>query len=115
MSTLPIAANLPSGMFTPLVVLLAGYAVASVMAGMARTRENRPRAEKLSTIAFGLVLVAAAYVAVLLIASVVSYPNRIYDMLVILLVVGAFFALLLFLFFGISELLPRVFRRGRDR
>jgi hypothetical protein len=61
------------------------------------------------------VLVSAAYVLVLLISAVVSYPDRVYDMLIILVVVGMFFALLLFLFFAIAEILPRALRRGRGR
>jgi hypothetical protein len=115
MSVLPIAANLPSAMFTPLVVVLVGYAVLSIMAGRARAKEDRASAERYSTIGFALVLVSAAYVLVLLISAVVSYPSRVYDMLIILVVVGLFFALLLFLFFAIAEILPRALRRARGR
>ena len=115
MSMLPIADNLPSTMFTPLVLVLVGYAVLSIMAGRARANEDRASAERFSTIAFALVLLSAALVLVLLIAAVVSYPSRIYDMLIILVVVGVFFALLLFLFFVIAEILPSALRRGRER
>jgi hypothetical protein len=115
MRILPIAANLPSAMFTPLVVLLVGYAVLGIMAGRARANEDHASAERYSTFAFALVLVSAAYVIVLLLAAVFSYPSRVYDMLIILVVVGLFFALLLFLFFLLAETLPGVFRRGRER
>jgi hypothetical protein len=115
MSTLPIAANLPSAMFTPLVVVLVGYAVLSIMAGRASANEDRASAERYSTIGFALVLVSAAYVLVLLISAVVSYPSRVYDMLIILVVVGIFFGVLLFLFFVIAEILPSALRRGRER
>jgi hypothetical protein len=112
---LPIASNLPSGMYTPLVLLIVGYAVLSLLSGRARANEDRATADRYATIAFGLVLVAAVYVVVLLIAAVVSYPSRISDMLIILIVVGLFFALLLFVFFLISEVLPGALRRGRER
>jgi hypothetical protein len=115
MSMLPIAANLPSAMFTPLVVVLVGYAVLNILAGRARANEDRASADRYSTIAFALVLVSAAYVIVLLLAAVFSYPSRVYDMLIILVVVGVFFAVLLFLFFVISEILPSALRRGRER
>jgi hypothetical protein len=112
---LPIAANLPSAMYTPLVILIVGYAVLSIMSGRARSNEQRAEAERYGTIAFGLVLVAALYTVVLLIASIFSYPSRFYDMVIILFVVAAFFALLLFVFFVLAEVLPRSLRRGRHR
>jgi hypothetical protein len=46
---------------------------------------------------------------------VFSYPSRIYDMLIILVVVGVFFALLLFVFFLLAEIVPSALRRGRER
>jgi hypothetical protein len=114
-STLPIAANMPSAAYTPLVVLVVGYAVLSIMSARARSHDDRATADRYSTLAFALVVVSAVYVVVLLIATVVSYPSRVYDMLLILIVVGVFFALLLFVFFAIAEIIPRALRRGRDR
>jgi cobalamin biosynthesis protein CobD/CbiB len=112
---LPIAANMPSAMYTPLVVLIVGYVLLSLMAARARGHEDRTQAERYSGIAFALVLVAAAYVVVLLISTIVTYPSRFYDMLVILVVVGVFFVLLLFVFFVLAEVIPGTFRRGRGR
>jgi cell division protein FtsW (lipid II flippase) len=112
---LVIASNLPSGMYTPLVLLIVGYAGLSIMAGRALANEDRPRAERFGTYAFALVLVAAVYSVVLLIAVIFSYPSRFYDMLVILFVVCAFFALLMFVFFLLSEVIPGAVRRGRGR
>jgi cell division protein FtsW (lipid II flippase) len=112
---IPIAANLPSAMYTPIVVLIVGYAALSIIAGRARAKEDRPRAERFSTYAFGLVLVSAAYAVVLLIASIFSYPSRFYDMVVIIVVIGVFFALLLFVFFLLAEEIPGRLRRGRGR
>lgn len=113
MSVLPIASNLPFGMYMPLPVLLAAFALVSVLAGMARNREDTARAERMGDIAFVLVLVGAVYAVVLLIASAVSYPSRFYDMILITFVVLAFFALVLFAFFFLGEVLPRrLSRRG---
>jgi uncharacterized membrane protein len=112
---LPIAANLPSGMYTPFVVVLVGYALLSIMASRARGHDDRAKAEQYDGIGFGLVLIAAAYAVVLLLAAVFSYPSRTYDMLIILVVVGVFFALLLFLFFLLAEVIPGALRRGRGR
>ena len=113
---LPIAAeNLPSAMYTPLVVLIVGYAVFSILSGRARGHEDRAAADRHATIAFGLVLVAAAYAVVLLFTAVFQYPSRMTDMVTILLVIGAFFALLLFVLLLLTEVLPRSLRRSRGR
>jgi hypothetical protein len=114
--TLPIAAeNMPSAMYTPLVVLIVIYVLLSIMANRARGHDDRAQAERYANFAFGVVLVSAVYVVVLLIATVFSYPSRFYDMLVILFDIIVFFGLLLFVFFLLAELLPRTLRRGRDR
>ena len=114
MSGLPIA-QLPSAMYAPLVLLLVAYAGLGVMATRARAGDDDPRAERLTGIAFVLVLAAAAYTIVLLLSAVIGYWQRVYDMLIILFVILVFFALLLFVFFLIAELIPRALRRGGDR
>ena len=110
-----IADQLPSAMYTPVVLLLIVYAVLSILAGRARSHEDRPRAERFTNWAFLVVLVFAAYAVVLLLAAVFSYPSRFYDMVLIIFVIAAFFALLLFAFFVIAEIIPHALRRGRDR
>ena len=115
MSALPIAANMPSAAFTPLVVLVVAYVALSILAGWARGKDDSARADRFATWAFAVVLVSAAYVAVLLIATIFSYPSRVWDMVIILVVIGVFFVLLLFVFFLLAELLPRSVRRSRDR
>jgi cytochrome bd-type quinol oxidase subunit 2 len=113
MTMLPIGAeNLPSSMYTPLVVLLAIYAVLILLAARARGNEDRERADRFDTIAFGLLLVTALYTIVLVISAIFSYPNRSTDMVTIILVICAFFALLLFAFFVLAEWLPRRLRGG---
>jgi len=111
---LPIAAeNLPSSMYTPIAVLVAVYAVLSILANRARSHDDRAQADRWANIAFAVVLVAAVYAVVLLITAIFSYPSRSSDMVTIILVMGAFFALLLFVFFVIAELIPHALRRGR--
>ena len=114
MSMLPIA-QLPSAMYTPVLLLIIAYAVLSILANRARSNDDRPRTERFSNWAFLVVLVFALYAVVLLIASVVSYPSRFYDMVLIIFVIAVFFALLLSAFFVIAEVIPNVLRRSRDR
>jgi hypothetical protein len=113
---LPIAAeNLPSSLYTPLVILLLVYAALILLAGRWRSNENTERAESFDTYAFIVLLIAAAYTVVLVISAVFSYPSRSTDMVTILLVVGVFFGLLLFVFFLIAEWIPRRLSRGEER
>ena len=111
---LPIA-QLPSAMYTPVVLLLIAYAVLSVLANRARSNDDRAGAERFSNWAFLLVLLFAVYTVVILIAAVFGYPDRFYDMVLIILVITVFFALLLFAFFVLAEVIPRALRRGGDR
>jgi len=112
---LPIADQLPTAMYMPVVVLVVAYALLSILAGRARSHEDRAQAERFANWAFVIVLASAAYALVLLVATIFSYPSRFYDMVIIILVIAAFFALLLFVFFLLAELLPRAFRRGGER
>ena len=114
MSVLPIA-QLPSQLYTPVILLVIVYAVLSVLANRARSNDDRAGADRFTNWAFLVVLVFAAYAVVLLIASVVSYPSRFYDMVLIIFVITVFFALLLFAFFVIAEVIPNALRRDRDR
>jgi cell division protein FtsW (lipid II flippase) len=110
-----IADQLPSAMYSPVVLLVIVYAVLSILATRARAHENRAGAERFTDWAFLVLLVFAAYAVVLLLAAVFSYPSRFYDMLLIIFVIAVFFALLLFVFFVIAEIIPSALRRGRER
>ena len=107
------AENLPSSMYTPLVVLVVAYAVFTILANRARSHDDRAQADRWANIAFAIVLVAAVYAVVLLITGIVSYPSRSSDMVTIIIVIAVFFALLLFAFFVIAEVIPHALRRGR--
>ena len=106
MSALPIAANLSSTLYAPLVLLLVGCVVASILATRARAADDRAGAEHLAGIGFGLVLASAVYVVVLLLSAVIQYWARVYDMLIIVFVILVFFALLLLIFFLLAEFDP---------
>lgn len=111
----PIAAeNLPSSLYTPLVVLLVAYVALILFANRSRAHEHTERADTAATYAFIVLLVAAVYTIVLVISAVFAYPSRSTDMLTIVLVIGAFFALLLFVFFLLAEWIPRSLGRGRS-
>ena len=107
------ASNLPMAMYTPLVVVLAAYAVLSLLAGRARSKEDTGGTERFETYAFVVLLVAALYTIVLVISAVFAYPSRSTDLVTILLVVCGFFAVLLFVFFVLAEVLPGAIGRGR--
>jgi len=113
-SMLPIA-QLPSALYMPVILLVIAYAVLSILANRSRSNDDRAEADRFTNWAFLVVLVFAVYAVVLLIASVVSYPSRFYDMVLIIFVITVFFALLLSAFFVIAEVIPNIFRRGRDR
>jgi bacteriorhodopsin len=109
------AENLPSSLYTPLVVLLVVYAGLVLFAGRSRSHEDTERAERFDTFAFAVLLVAALYTIVLVISAVFAYPSRSTDMVTIVVVICAFFALLLFAFFLIAEWIPRKLSRREER
>ena len=109
------AENLPSSMYTPLVVLLVAYVALSLLAARARAHEHKDRSERFDTFAFAVLLVAALYTIVLVISAVFAYPSRSTDMVTIVLVICAFFAALLFVFFLIAEWIPRRLSRREER
>ena len=107
------AENLSSSLYTPLVVLLAAYAALALLAGRARGNEDTAGADRWETYGFGVLIVAALYTIVLVIAAAFNYPSRSTDMVTIILVICGFFALLLFAFFLLTEWIPRKLGRGR--
>ena len=100
------------GLFVPLIVLGVAFALVYIASGVTRSRGEEDSAEGLLDIGFALALAAVAWVAILLVISLVSVPDVIYDMVVILLVIGVFFALLLGILFALFELIASRGRRG---
>jgi cytochrome bd-type quinol oxidase subunit 2 len=106
-------AQINSALFAP-VYFLALATVILILAGQVlATRGREELAEKLADLGFGLGLLTGAYIVVLLIISLVSEPNLIYDAAVNILIVALFFLILLIVLFGLFELLFS--RRGHKR
>jgi hypothetical protein len=80
--------------FTPLVIAGILYAVLTI-AGAVIGRRDDERAEQLADLNFGLVLLAAAYVGVMLIAALIDKSDLVWDMIKVLGIMIVFFALLL--------------------
>jgi hypothetical protein len=97
-------------LYLPVVVIGLAYAGLSIAAGVVAGRDDSEGAERYRDLAFATLLLGAAYMLVLLVLSVTDAPNRFIDMLTIFLVVIAFFALLLFLLFLISQVYSRLRR-----
>lgn len=90
--------------YTPLIIAGILYALLSVAAGTLRARD-RERSAQLQDLAFGIVLLSAAYLVVLLIAALASESDLVWDLVRILGIVIVFFGLLL-------TILLVVFERG---
>jgi hypothetical protein len=95
----------PTAFYLPLILLGLAYAVVYVIAQTAGARRGAQARERLLDVAFGVALLAAAYTVVLLIISVVTLPDLIVDLVRIVLVMVAFFGVLLSVLFAIFELI----------
>jgi hypothetical protein len=91
-------------LFQPLIFAGFAYGLISVVAGITASRGNDAGAERVRDYGFLLLLAIGAWIVVLILVSVVSEPDDVWDMLVITLVIVAFFLVLLLVFFGISVL-----------
>ena len=99
-------------LFSPLLLAVLIYAVLFIVASVMRSRGNDDRAERMLDAAFLLALVAGAWTAVLLIFAILDEPDDIWDMVIIVVIIGVFFAVLLSVLFGLFEL---ILTRGRRR
>ena len=95
----------PTAFYFPLLLLGLAYGVLYAVAQAAGRRRGEEARERVLDIAFGVALLAVAYTLVLLIISLVTLPDLIVDLVRIVLVVSAFFGVLLAVLFGIFELL----------
>jgi hypothetical protein len=100
---------LPFALYLPLVFLGLGYAVLYVAGRVMVGRGEHEGGDRLLDIAFVLALIAAGYVVVLVIVSLIFRPVRVGEMLLITIILSVFFLVLLFAFFGLFEVL---FSRG---
>jgi threonine/homoserine/homoserine lactone efflux protein len=107
--------DLTWGLYFPLILAGAAYAVAAVVANVTASRGGESRAERVRDGAFLLVVAAGVWVFVLLLLSIFSEPDDLWDMLTITLVIAGFFAILLIVLFGISLLIGQVGRTTARR
>ena len=99
-------------LFLPLLLAGALYAIIAIVAGRRTSGGNSEGGEKLRDLGFLVALAAAAWTLVLLVMAIFDQPDDVWDMVLIVVVVGVFFAVLLSVLFGIFEL---IFSRGSRR
>jgi hypothetical protein len=92
-------------LFLPLLLAGIAYGLISVIAGVIASRGNDAGAERVRDYGFLLLLAMGAWTVVLILISLFSEPDDIWDMVVITLVIVVFFTILLLVFFGISVLI----------
>jgi hypothetical protein len=107
--------DLTWGLYFPLILVAAAFAIVSAAAGVVGGRGNETGGERLRDIGFLIVLLGAAWVVVLSLMALISKPNDIGDMLLITLVIVVFFAILLVALFGLSLLAGRLGRSTSRR
>ena len=96
-------------LYSPLMLALLVYVVLFMAASIIRTRGNESGAERILDIGFLVALVAGAWTLILLVFAILDEPDDIWDMVVIVVIIGVFFAVLLTVLFGLFEL---IFTRG---
>jgi hypothetical protein len=99
-------------LYSPLLLALLVYVVLFIAASVMRSRGNESGAERSLDIGFLVALIAGAWTLVLLVFAILDEPDDIWDMVVIVIIIGVFFAVLLTLLFGLFEF---IFTRGSGR
>jgi Kef-type K+ transport system membrane component KefB len=107
--------DLSWGLYFPLILIAAAFAIVSASAGVMAGRGNDAGAERLRNVGFLIVLVGAAWVVILTVLALISEPDDIGDMLTITLVIVVFFAILLVVLFGLSLVFRRLGRSASRR
>ncbi|MBA2439550.1 MAG: hypothetical protein H0V50_02615 [Thermoleophilaceae bacterium] len=107
--------GLSSGLFQPLIVAALVYA-ALFIAGRVLAGRGDPRGERAGDLAFALMLLMGAYVVVLTVSALASEYELLYDMLVVIGIIVAFFGVLILVLLVIFEkgvgAIGRLRRRG---
>lgn len=97
-------------LFLPILLGAIAFGLASVVAGVMGSRGNDAGADRVRDYAFLLLLAMGAWTVVLLLISMFSEPDEVWDMVTIALVIVVFFVLLLLVLFGISLVIGAVGR-----
>jgi hypothetical protein len=91
-------------LFLPLLLGAIAFGLITVVAGVMSSRGNEAGAERVRDYGFLLLLAMGAWIVVLLVISIFSEPDEVWDMVIIGLIIVAFFVLLLLVFFALSLL-----------
>jgi hypothetical protein len=105
-------AQVSSSYLQPLLFLAVIAVVLYVSGQVVKGRGNSAGGEKVLDIAFGVALLAGVYIVIMLLLVLFDEPDLVIDALQIILVMAVFFGALLFLLFGVFEL---ILSRGRRR
>jgi hypothetical protein len=101
-------------LFLPLLFGGIAYGLISVVAGVMSGAGNEEGAERTRDYGFLLLLAMGAWTVVLILISIFSEPDEIWDLVIITLVIAVFFVILLLAFFAISLVLGAL-RRATSR
>ena len=107
--------DLTWGLYFPLILIAAAFAIVSAAAGVMGGRGNVEGAERLRNVGFLILLLGAVWVVILTILALISEPDDIGDLLIITLVIVVFFAILLLVLFGLSLLVGQLGRTTSRR
>ena len=107
--------DLTWGLYLPLVLAAIAYGLVAILAGVMAGRGNEAGAERVRDGGFVILLVSGVWVVVLLLLALFDQPDDLWDMVMITLVIVAFFAILLLVLFGISLLFGRLGRTASRR
>ena len=105
--------QLSYSLFQPLIFFALAIGVLAIASRVLRRRGNEEGGDKLADLSFAVSLLAGVYVVVLLVLAILDEPDVVYEAFVVVLVIAAFFALLIFLLFAIFEFIGSRFTRAR--
>ena len=101
--------GLDTALWQPLLIVALIYAVLFVAGNIIEGRGDGKTADTVRDIGFGVVLLGALYSAGLIVLSLISKPDLVGDMVLILAIIIVFFGLLVVILYGaFGKLLPRL-------
>jgi hypothetical protein len=104
--------GLDSALWQPLLIVALIYAVLFVAGNVIEGRGDGKTADTVRDVAFGVILLGSLYTAGLIILSLISRPDLVGDMLLILAIIIVFFGLLVVVLYGAFGRLLPLLRRG---
>lgn len=105
--------QLSYSLFQPLIVIAVVAAILAIAGRVVTGRGNEEGGGKLADLSFGVMMLAGVYVVVLLVLAALDEPDLVYEAFVIILVIAAFFAIVVTLLFVVFELIGSRFNRTR--